>query len=476
MYILLTGANGYIGRRLKRALLQSPDVRLRLMVRNVQSIDPHTYAECDVVEGSTFDDAALEQALAGIDIAYYLIHSLAAGHDYRRKDRESAERFRDAAIRCGVKRIIYLGGLGEKTAASEHLLSRIETGEVLSARPDAIQTLSVRAGVIIGSGSASFEIIRNLVQKLPIMITPRWVETAAQPIGVDDVITYLVQSATLAITGNITIDIGADAMTYRELMLRTAYVMGLKRRIIAVPVMTPTISSYWLVLFTPVPYAVARELIEGLSSPVLVTNDNARNLFDFTPMRYETAVRRALDEIETRQVVSRWSDSGGEIWEKHRQSDIANALLMDRRDLPFGSISPQAVYRSFTMLGGSAGWFSYDWLWGIRGLIDKLLGGFGRNRGRRDACDLRIGDCLDFWKVVELEPNRRLLLFAQMKLPGKAWLEFVIDGNRLVQTAYFYPDGLAGRLYWYLMVPAHFFVFRDLIAKIVERAGKEPLT
>ncbi|WP_027389852.1 SDR family oxidoreductase [Chrysiogenes arsenatis] len=475
MHILLTGANGYIGRRLKQALLSVPDISLRLMVRNAKSLDLTTTQRCEIAEATTFDAVALRHALSGIDIAYYLIHSLAAGAEYREKDKTSARLFLEAAINAGVKRIIYLGGLGDKAHASEHLLSRIETGEVLSSRPDQIQTLWIRAGVIIGSGSASFEIIRNLTQKLPIMITPRWVETMAQPIGVDDVVRYLVNSATLEVSGNQMIDIGADAMTYRELMLRTASVMGLKRKIIPVPVMTPTLSSYWLIFFTSVPYVVARELIEGLSSPVIVQNSRAKELFSFQPMSYEASVRRALDEIESRQVVSRWSDSGGEIWEKHRQGDIANALLIDRRRAPLNGATAAAVYRSFTMLGGDSGWFSYDWLWGMRGFIDKLLGGFGRNRGRRDACDLRIGDCLDFWKVVELEPDRRLLLFAQMKLPGKAWLEFMIDGDELIQTAYFYPDGIAGRLYWYAMLPAHFFVFRDLITKVLSRARTETI-
>ncbi len=466
MKVLISGANGYIGRRLKRRMLEDENVSLRLMVRNRKSVSADTAERTEIVEADTFDPASLERAMEGIDIAYYLIHSMASGPDYREKDRKSAENFRDAAIRQGVKRIIYLGGLGVKESASEHLLSRIETGEILSAKPDGIQCLWFRAGIIIGSGSASFEIIRNLVQKLPVMITPSWVRTRAQPIGVGDVVRYLYEAKDLKEEGNLVIDIGTDEMSYGQIMQSTAEVMGLKRYFIPVPLLTPRLSSYWLGIFTPVPVSIARALIEGLKSEVVRQNHIADTLFNFRPMPFKEVVAKALQEIEQQQVISRWSDSGS--WENGK--NIADALFVDRHKATLGSIRPETMFRTFCCIGGEYGWFSYSFLWELRGLADKLLGGAGLNRGRRCHNDLRIGDTIDFWKVADIEENRRLLLVAQMKLPGKAWLEFRIEEGSLIQSAYFYPDGLLGRLYWYVMMPFHHFIFADMMRQLLRQA------
>lgn len=469
MRLLLTGADGYIGRRLKRVLLSQEDVSLRLMVRNRASLSSEIRSDIDIVQADVLKKETLDAALEGIDVAYYLIHGLARPN-YRELDRQSAQNFLDAAIRNNVKTIIYLGGLGDKSSASEHLLSRIETGEILSSRPDKVRCLWFRAGVIIGSGSASFEIIRNLVQKLPIMITPRWVQSRITPIGVDDVIGYLNDAKTLDGFQNEIIDIGSEAMSYGELMLRTAAVMGLRRILIPVPLLTPKLSSYWLTLFTPVPYSVASSLIEGLKSEVIIMNDRAKELFARHPIGLEASVEKAIEEIRTHQIISRWSDSGGGAWEVDHAHDIAAAVFSDRRVLALGGKSPEAVYKSFCAIGGSNGWFGYDWLWKVRGGIDKLLGGAGVNRGRRDSEILRIGDSLDFWKVVDLVENERLLLYAQMKLPGSAWLEFKIHQGNLIQSAYFYPDGVSGRLYWYALVPFHHLIFANMAKKILERA------
>lgn len=467
--ILLTGANGYIGRRLKSVLIQHKEIELRLMVRNTGSLSSALQEHAQIIAADVLHPESLDAALSGIDVAYYLIHGLNHGN-FRELDKQSAQNFLDACIRQKVKTIIYLGGLGDKKTGSEHLLSRIETGEILSSRPDKVQCIWFRAGIIIGSGSASFEIIRHLVQKLPVMITPKWVCTPVTPIGVDDIIRFLTQALNCPVSSNLMIDLGEETMSYGELMLRVARAMGLKRYLIPLNVLTPKLSSYWLALFTPVPYSVASSLIEGLKSEVTVTNNLQHEYFSIHPLTLEETVKHAILEIESNQVLSRWSDSGSGAWEIDHAHDISDALYMDRRIIALEDITPKNGYESFCKIGGKNGWFGYDWLWNVRGFIDKLFKGAGMNRGRRDPHKLRIGDSVDFWKVVDLVENERLLLFAQMKLPGKAWLEFKIHEGNLIQSAYFYPDGIAGRLYWYALIPLHYLIFTNMIHSILKRA------
>jgi uncharacterized protein YbjT (DUF2867 family) len=469
--ILLTGATGYIGRRLKQELLKDETVSLKLLVRNKETMDHQIQQKAQIIEGSTFDLEALEVAMQGVQVAYYLIHSL-ADKNYQELDKQSARNFRDAAINAGVKKIIYLGGLGVVDEnISKHLLSRIETGEILSEYPQKIDVIWFRAGVIIGSGSASFEIIRNLIQKIPILITPKWVHVKAQPIGVDDIITYLKTAKEEKINGTHIVDIGSQILSYGQMMLQCAEVMELKRFIIPVPFLTIGLSSYWLNLFTPVPFRVARSLIEGLRSEVVIQNQNAAKLFgDIKPVSFKEAVKKALFEAEQNQVISRWSDSGEDVWSIDHKGSIAEAVYIDEQIIDIDANSAEKVFQSFCSIGGENGWFRYDWLWEIRGLLDKLFGGAGLNRGRRSKTVLRKGDSLDFWKVVDVVPNKRLLLFAQMKVPGKAWLEFVIDKDRLIQRAYFLPQGVLGRLYWFSLLPLHYFVFRDMIDSVYEKS------
>lgn len=472
MRVLVTGATGYIGRRLATRLVQDGEVRVRLFVRSARKLGGLAAPPLEVAEGDVLDREALRRAASGIDVAYYLIHSMGAGSHFEQLDRDAAEKFRDACIESGVKRIIYLGGLGVKETASRHLLSRIETGEILSAKADRIQTVWIRAGIIIGSGGSSFEIVRNLSQKLPVMITPKWVNTRTQPIAVNDVIEYLFQAKDLDAKENLVVDIGAERMSFKEMMQRTARLMGLRRVMIPVPVLTPALSSYWLILFTPVPFSVASALIEGLKSETVVMNDNARIHFPrITPASFDQAVEEALIEIERNQVLSRWCDSStGAVCDIRGGDDMADAVYRDSRTFAFGDVPPEKVFASLKMIGGARGWFTYDFLWEIRGMLDKLVGGYGLNRGRRDETELRVGDSLDFWKVVDLREGKRLLLLAQMKLPGKAWLEFTVAGNTLTQTAHFLPKGLAGRLYWYLMLPFHVLIFNDLAKSVISRA------
>lgn len=470
MKVLLTGSTGYIGRRLKQKLLDDKNIELKLLVRNKKTISQTILNKVKVIQGDTFNKEALKNALKDVEIAYYLIHSL-SNENYKDLDKISAQNFLDIANECGVKRIIYLGGLGVKNEnTSEHLLSRIETGEILSSNNN-IQTIWLRAGVIIGSGSASFEIIRNLTEKLPIMTTPKWVETKAQPIAVNDVLAYLHNSLYLQVKDNLIVDIGSGQLSYKEMMQKTAIALGLKRFIIPLPFMSINLSSYWLNLFTPVPFSIAKALIEGLKSEVIIQNKNAKKYFpNIIPISYENAVKNAIKEIEENQVISRWNDKGDGVWEKVGQKEISKAIFIDRKEEDISNIEASKVYQSFISIGGDNGWFDFDFLWELRGILDKLIGGVGLKRGRRSQCDLRISDCLDFWKVVDLKENERLLLYAQMKVPGSAWLEFKIQDNKLIQSAYFYPKGVFGRLYWYALVPLHYFVFNNMIKSIIKKA------
>ncbi|QOY55792.1 SDR family oxidoreductase [Candidatus Sulfurimonas marisnigri] len=471
MKVLLTGANGYIGRRLKSLLILEKDINLRIFVRNKEKLSKNILDNYEVIEGDTFNKEALAEALSGIDTAYYLIHSLNKDN-YKVLDNKSAENFIQIASDCGVKRVIYLGGLGVKNDfTSQHLLSRIETGEILSSC-SSVQTIWIRAGVIIGSGSASFEIIRNLVEKLPLMITPKWVNTYAQPIAIDDVMNYLVSSLYLEYRKNIIVDVGSTKMRYKDMLLKTATALELKRYLIAVPFLSINFSSYWLNLITPVPYKVAKVLIEGLKSEVTIQNNNAKEYYpQIKPIGYIEAVIKAVIEIEQNQVLSRWSDTDDTTWDVNHINQINDAIYVDRKEVNISSFDKSKIFKSITSIGGENGWFSYTFLWKIRGAIDKVFGGVGLSRGRRDHSNLRLGDCLDFWRVVDIKENERLLLFAQMKLPGLAWLEFKIDGDKLIQSAYFYPKGILGRIYWYILIPLHYFIFKNMINSILKKSS-----
>jgi uncharacterized protein YbjT (DUF2867 family) len=473
MNILLTGATGYIGRRLKERLLEDEKVRLRLFVRNAKKIHDKSRDRVESFEGNTLDKESLQEALKGMNVAYYLVHSMGTKADFEQLDRTSARNFLDACIENKVKRIIYLGGLGNKETASKHLRSRIETGEILSSHSDRIQTLWFRAGVIIGSGSASFEIIRNLVQKLPLMTTPKWVRTRTQPIGVENVLEYLYQAKDLSTGVSLMIDIGSDQMSFKEMLLRAAHTMDLKRRLIPMPVLTPWLSSYWLMLMTPVPFSVARALIHGLKSETLVQNENAKKYFPLIhPISFEESFKKALKEIVEKQVISQWCDSSSRIeCDVMGRDRIESAIFREIFKYDFGDIPAEKIFASVESIGGENGWFRYDWLWRLRGLLDQIFAGPGLSRGRRDPHELRVGDSLDFWKVVDLQPNKRLLLVNQMKVPGTAWLEFVTEGTTLIQTALYYPKGLWGRVYWYLTKPLHKLVFPDIAKGIIKKAS-----
>lgn len=482
--VLVTGATGYIGGRLVPRLLEA-GWRVRCLARTPRKLADRPWASdprVEIVAGDVADDVALEQALAGCAAAYYLVHSmLAAGEAYAAQDRQLALRFGAAAARAGLGRIVYLGGLGELgDGLSEHLASRREVEHVLAAGGVPVTTL--RAAMIIGSGSASFEILRYLVERLPVMVTPRWVATESQPIAVRDVLHYLVACLDTPETAGRTLDIGGpDVLSYRDLMQVMAEERGLPRRVILpLPVLTPRLSSLWIHLVTPVSQHIARPLAEGLRNRVVCRDDVAARLMPqrLTPVR--EAIRQALERAERGGTETTWSMAGPVPGDPDWSGGTA---FVDRREVAVAAPA-SAAFRAVCRIGGGHGWYAADVLWRIRGAMDRLVGGPGLRRGRRDPETVAWGEPLDFWRVTGLDPDHRLSLRAEMKLPGEALLEFTIepgpatDRCRLVQTARFLPRGLAGLAYWYAVLPLHGIVFSgmlDGIRKEAERLATSPV-
>jgi uncharacterized protein YbjT (DUF2867 family) len=466
--ILITGATGYIGRRLSDNLTQNPSLAVRLFVRNTNKVCSELVPDASLVEGDTFDVTALDKALDDIDTAFYLVHTNASENGNGIIEQQSAKNFRDACIRKGVKRIIYLGGLGNSIKPS----AEMDPGAILSAKPDVIQTIWLRAGAIIGAGSACFEIITSLVQKLPLMVTPRWVKSKTVPIALDDVLAYLESAIFLESLGNLQIDLGSEEMSFTQMMKTAGKVLNLYRPIIHVPVLTRRLSSVWLIIFTPVPYRMASGLISKFTKDIFIQNARAIQYFpEIKVTSFEKAFEQALRDCEENKVPSRWTDASDRIeCDIKEHKDLSQATLRDVRTCDIGSLPPEKVFASALSVGGKNGWFTYSFLWKFRGIIDKAVGGYGMNRGRRHSRELRVGDALDFWKVADIETNKRILLLAQMKVPGRAWLEFDINKHFLVVTAHFEPRGIWGLIYWYSFLPAHSILFPDLASQIVKRA------
>ncbi len=476
--ILVTGATGYIGGRLVPRLIEK-GCRVRCLARDPERLKGRPWHDdVEIAAGDVLKPETLGPALSGVTTAYYLIHSMSAGAGFHNRDLTAASNFSAAAREAGVKRIVYLGGLAEASPElSEHLESRLQTGEAL--RASGVPVIEFRAGVIVGSGSLSFEMIRYLTERVPVMICPRWVYTRTQPIGIRDVIEYLAAALDLPGIRDRIIEIGGeDVVTYGEMMLIYAEVRGLKRWMIQVPVLTPRLSSYWVNLVTPIPASIARPLIEGLRNENIVRDDSARELFpDINPAGYRTSVRRALDRLDAGSIETIWSDaistSQGDV--PPLTLTVQEGMIIELRQRAIQT-SPADAFSVFTGLGGKRGWLYMNWAWEIRGLFDKLIGGVGLRRGRRDPDHLRAGDALDFWRVESVEPDRLLRLRAEMMVPGKAWLQFEAsrrdDGLTLLsQTAFFAPRGLAGWLYWYALYPVHAFIFSGLIDRIAKRVA-----
>jgi len=471
--ILVTGATGYIGGRLVPRLLES-GFRVRCLARDPARLQGRPWlAQVEVGAGDCLRAETLSAAMQNVEVAFYLVHSMASGHDFEQRDVLAARNFATAARAAGVQRIIYLGGLGDPDSSlSEHLRSRQETGAVL--RETGVPVTEFRAPVIVGSGSLSFEIIRYLTERLPVMICPRWLYTRAQPIAIRNVLDYLVAALDTPASAGRIIEIGgADVLTYGDLLRGYAKARGLKRWLVPVPVLTPRLSSYWVHLVTPVPAVIARPLIQGLRNDVIVRDDLARRLFpQIQPLDYVTAVRLALANLETGQVETAWSDALAS-----SQGDAApvvlatqEGIILERRQCLVNAPAASA-YGAVARLGGATGWLSMNWAWQIRGAIDRLLGGVGLRRGRRNPLEVRVGDAVDFWRVEAVEPDRLLRLRAEMKVPGRAWLEFRVEPvdaatSRLFQTAFFAPRGLTGLLYWYVLYPIHAVIFNGLVKKL----------
>lgn len=475
MKILITGATGYIGGRLIPRLVEK-GYDVRCMVRDVSRAEGR-WKGTEVVYGDVHNHDSIKEALTGIDAAYYLIHSMSAGEEkFVEMDKHAAENFSVKAKEAGVKRIIYLGGLGSTDQnLSPHLQSRQATGEGL--RSSGISVTEFRAGMIVGSGSISFEMVRYLTERVPIMICPKWVSTKTQPIGVRDVLKYLIDSLELKESENTILEIGSpDVLTYAELMEIYADIRGLKRHMINVPLLTPRLSSYWVDLVTPVPSNIARPLIEGLKNELICKDDTARKIFPFEPIPYKKAVTLALQRESSGDVETIWSGSVSSIHSPNSTSynlKQKEGMIIEKREV-LVKAKPSEIFSVLSKVGGKNGWYA-NWLWQARGLLDRLFGGVGMRRGRRDPEKLMVGDPLDFWRVEEVEENKLIRLRAEMKVPGKAWLQFSIKETEegasvLNQSAFFEPKGLMGVLYWYSIYFLHTFVFGGMISDLKRRA------
>jgi uncharacterized protein YbjT (DUF2867 family) len=471
MKILLTGATGYIAQRLLPVLSGNGN-EVVCCVRDKTRFDSEKYisASLSVIEVDFLKAETLQNIPFDIDAAYYLIHSMSTSTgDFEKMEETSAINFKNSIQQTSARQVIYLSGIVNEDLLSKHLSSRKNVERILGSGTYSLTTL--RAGIIIGSGSASFEIIRDLVEKLPVMIAPRWLETKSQPIAVRNVIEFLSGVLLNEKTFNKSYDIGGpDIMTYKQMLLRFAEVRGLKRWIGIVPVMTPKLSSYWLYFITSTSYSLAQNLVDSMKVEVICKDNNLKELLGITPVSYEDAIREAFKKIELNQVPSSWKDAltSNTLYEGlSRYAEVpVHGCFFDYRKLHVAD-SEKVIHRIWS-IGGSNGWYYADWLWGIRGFIDKLFGGVGLRRGRKNQNEISPGEALDFWRVLIADRReKRLLLFAEMKLPGEAWLEFRIDNqNVLHQTATFRPLGLWGRLYWYSVLPFHGFIFRGMIRNI----------
>ncbi len=471
--ILLTGATGYIGGRLL-PVLEENGYSVRCLTRRASSLDGSAGKRREIVEGNVLDPNSLQQAMVDIDTAFYFVHSMGSTGDFEEEDRRAAGNFAAAAKLAGVRRIIYLGGLGNRDRnLSKHLRSRQETGDIL--RVSGIQVIELRASIVIGSGSLSFEMVRALTERLPFMICPKWVRVLAQPIAIEDMLNYLIESIKLPGKESQVFEIGGpDQVTYGQIMQEYARQRKLRRVMIPVPLLTPYLSSLWLGLVTPLYARVGRKMIDSMKNATVVSNNLAETTFKVKPRSVPEAISRALVNEEREFAATRWSDSLSSAGEPNAWGGVRfGSRLVDSRTATIAA-APHVAFAAIQRIGGKNGWYYGNWMWRLRGFLDLLVGGVGLRRGRPHPTAIRVGDALDFWRVEAFEADHLLRLRAEMKVPGRAWLEFEVNGDQsqstIRQTASFDPVGLAGIVYWYALSPAHHFVFGGMLRNLVKAA------
>jgi uncharacterized protein YbjT (DUF2867 family) len=473
--ILVTGATGYVGGRLAAALERAGH-SVRCLARRPEGLRGRLAPGTEIVRGDCLEPETLAVALAGVHTAYYLVHSMGAGTDFAALDREAAANFGSAARAAGVHRIVYLGGLGDAGQhLSPHLRSRHETGDVL--RQSGVPVTEFRASIIIGSGSLSFEMVRALTERIPVMICPRWVEVAAQPIGIEDVVAYLIAALDLPEAESGVFEIGGpEVVSYGDIMREYARQRGLRRLLIPVPVLTPWLSSLWLGLVTPLYARVGRKLIDSMRNPTVVGSDRVRRAFPIVPRALPEAIARAITQEDAELAATRWSDALSSAGMRPRTWGGVRfgTRIVDSRAVVVDA-APAHAFAPIRRIGGTNGWYYGTSLWKLRGFLDLLVGGIGLRRGRKDPEVPHTGDPLDFWRVEAYEPDRLLRLAAEMRIPGRAWLQFEVtplaDGRTEIrQTAMFDPAGLAGVLYWYALYPIHRIMFQGMLSRIASRA------
>jgi len=475
--ILITGATGYVGGRLLSEL-ERGSYRVRCLARKPEYIAHRAQPSTEIVQGDVFDAPSLERAMAGVHTAYFLVHSLAATGSFEENDRIAATNFAYAAESAGVQRMVYLGGLGAGHDLSPHLSSRQEVGTIL--RQSAVPTIEFRASVILGSGSLSFELVRALVERLPVMTTPRWVRTRTQPIAIEDVIAYLIAALDVPLKSSTVFEIGcADITSYDGIMREYARQRGLKRLIIPVPWLNPWLSGFWLALVTPLYYKIGRWLIEGVKNETIVNSSKALETFSVRPRGVREAIQRALANEDKEFAETRWADAAPEYLKSRLGGVRFGSRLIYTRDQKV-PCPPAECFRPIQCVGGEAGWYTLNWLWNLRGLLDKIVGGVGSKRGRRNPRCVLPGDTIDFWRVDAIEQDHMLRLFSELKAPGRAWLQFEVKGDTTSSTirltSIFDPVGLAGLLYWYAFYPFHVLVFSRMLMGIVKATrGNQPL-
>ncbi len=476
--ILLTGATGYVGGRLLPRLVEQ-GYRVRCLTRRPEAMAEQEASGVEIAAGDVLDRESLDEPMRGVDTAIYLVHSMGASGDFEAEDRQAAEIFAAAATAAGVRRIVYLGGLGEETPdLSKHLRSRQEVGRILCR--SSAEVIELRASIVIGSGSLSYELVRALVERLPIMICPKWVRARAQPIAIEDLLEYLLAAISVETDGSRVFEIGGpQQVSYGDIMREYARQRGLRRWMIPVPVLTPYLSSLWLGLVTPIYARVGKKLVSSLRNPTVVTDDSAGQAFDIEPRDLPAAISRALANEDRKFALTRWSDALGSSGEPQEWGGaVFGSRIVDSRTATV-EVSAAQAFAPIQRIGGQQGWYYGSWLWRVRGFLDLLVGGIGVRRGRRHPVDIRVGDALDFWRVERFEQDRLLRLKAEMKVPGRAWLEFDVDtqpengGSIIRQTAVFDPHGFLGLAYWYVLYPLHNLVFAGMLRNIARAAERD---